>query len=98
MGLLDKLFNSDKKDLAAIEKAVRPVESYAQKMHDMEDEELQEMTQKFRDRLAAGKRWTISCPRLSRSRVKQPSVSSGNTRISVSSKAPMSCTAVISPK
>ncbi|MBR3166476.1 MAG: preprotein translocase subunit SecA, partial [Lachnospiraceae bacterium] len=54
MGLLDKLFNTDKKDLAEVEKAVRPVESVAQKMHDMEDDELQGMTQKFRDRLAAG--------------------------------------------
>ena len=55
MGLLDKLFNSDKKDLAAIEKAVRPVEDLAAKYAEMEDDDLQDMTRKFREELAAGK-------------------------------------------
>ena len=54
MGLIDKLFNTDKKILAEIEKAVRPVESFADQMSKLSDEELKHKTIEFKERLANG--------------------------------------------
>ena len=54
MGLIDKLLNTDKKILADIEKAVRPVEALANQMASLSDEELKHKTVEFRERLANG--------------------------------------------
>ena len=54
MGLFDKLFNSDKKILADVEKEVRPTLEYEEKMAALSDEELKAKTPEFRERLANG--------------------------------------------
>ncbi|MBR3228444.1 MAG: preprotein translocase subunit SecA, partial [Erysipelotrichaceae bacterium] len=54
MGLFDKLFNSDKKILADIEKEVRPTLDYEEKMAALSDEELKAKTPEFKERLANG--------------------------------------------
>ncbi len=54
MGLIDKLFNSDKKILQDVEKAVRPVEQLADKMASLSDDELKNKTVEFRKRLSEG--------------------------------------------
>ncbi|MDO4198752.1 MAG: preprotein translocase subunit SecA [Erysipelotrichaceae bacterium] len=54
MGFLDKLFNSDKKILDNVEKAVRPVEALAEKMATLTDEQLKEKTAEFKQRIADG--------------------------------------------
>lgn len=54
MGLIDKLFNSDKKILQDIEKLVRPVETLADQMTNLSDEELKNKTAEFKRRLAEG--------------------------------------------
>ena len=54
MSFIDKLFNTDKKILADIEKAVRPVEDLAEQMANLSDEELKHKTIEFKQRLADG--------------------------------------------
>ena len=54
MGFLDKIFNSDKKILESVEKAVRPVEALKDEMAALSDEELQNKTKIFKERLANG--------------------------------------------
>ena len=54
MGLIDKLFNTDKKILADIEKAVRPVEDLAEQMANLSDDDLKHKTIEFRQRLSEG--------------------------------------------
>jgi len=54
MGILDKLFNGDKRLLSEIDKAVKPVEALADKMASLSDEELREKTTEFKNRLANG--------------------------------------------
>ena len=54
MGLIDKLFNSDKKILSDIENAVRPVEALADQMANMSDEDLKHKTVEFKQRLSEG--------------------------------------------
>ena len=54
MGFLDKIFNSDKKILESVEKAVRPVEALKDEMTALSDEELQNKTKIFKERLANG--------------------------------------------
>ncbi|MBQ2658866.1 MAG: preprotein translocase subunit SecA [Erysipelotrichaceae bacterium] len=54
MGLLDKFFNSDKKILDEVERAVRPVEALKDQMAAFSDEQLKEKTVEFRKRLDEG--------------------------------------------
>ena len=54
MGLIDKLFNSDKKILQDVEKQVRPVEQLADKMASLSDDELKNKTVEFKKRLSEG--------------------------------------------
>ncbi|MDD5792288.1 MAG: preprotein translocase subunit SecA [Erysipelotrichaceae bacterium] len=54
MGILDKLFNSDKKILNDIEKSVKPVESLSREMENLSDEDLKHKTVEFKERLAKG--------------------------------------------
>ena len=54
MGLLNKLFNQDKKILANIEKAVKPTENYSKEMEALSDDELRAKTEEFRERLRNG--------------------------------------------
>ena len=54
MGFLDKIFNSDKKILESVEKAVRPVEALKDEMAALSDEQLQNKTKIFKERLANG--------------------------------------------
>ena len=54
MGLIDKLFNTDSKILADIEKAVKPVEDLADRMASLSDDELKHKTVEFRQRLQNG--------------------------------------------
>ena len=54
MGLIQKLFNNDKKVLAGIEKAVKPTENYSKQMENLSDDELKHKTIEFRERLAKG--------------------------------------------
>ena len=54
VGLLDKLFNNDKKILNDVEKAVKPVDSFYVQYRDLSDEQLKDKTQEFRDRIAQG--------------------------------------------
>ena len=54
MGLLDRLFNTDKKILADIEKKVKPTEDYSKQMEELSDEELRAKTDEFRNRLKNG--------------------------------------------
>ena len=54
MSFIDKLFNTDKKILAEIEKAVRPVETLADEMASLSDDELKHKTVEFKQRIAEG--------------------------------------------
>jgi len=54
MGLIDKIFNTDKKILNEVEKNTRPIEALADKMRVLSDEQLKGKTQEFKDRLAKG--------------------------------------------
>ena len=54
MGFLDKLFNTEVKELNAIEKAVKPTEGYAETMAQMTDEQLRAKTDEFKLRLKNG--------------------------------------------
>ena len=54
MSFIDKLFNTDKKILADIEKAVRPVEDLAEQMANLSDDDLKHKTIEFRQRLFEG--------------------------------------------
>ena len=54
MGLLNKLFNTDKKILAEIEKAVKPTENYSKMMESLSDEDLKHKTVEFKERLSKG--------------------------------------------
>ena len=54
MSFIDKLFNTDKKILAEIENAVKPVEDLAEKMSQLSDEELKHKTVEFKQRLSEG--------------------------------------------
>ena len=54
MGFLDKFFNSDKKILDSVEKAVLPVEALKDEMAALSDEQLKAKTEEFKQRLANG--------------------------------------------
>ncbi len=54
MSFLDKIFNADKKILAEVENAVRPVEKLADEMASLSDEQLKNKTAEFRERLDKG--------------------------------------------
>ena len=54
MGILDKVFNTDKKILKEIEKAALPVLSYENEMAALSDEELKAKTPYFKERLKNG--------------------------------------------
>ena len=54
MSFIDKLFNTDKKILAEIESAVKPVELLAEQMSNLSDEELKHKTVEFKQRLNDG--------------------------------------------
>ncbi|MBQ6126103.1 MAG: preprotein translocase subunit SecA, partial [Erysipelotrichaceae bacterium] len=54
MGLLDKFFNSDKKILNEVERAVIPVDALKDQMAALSDEQLREKTVEFRKRLDDG--------------------------------------------
>ncbi|MGN1054690.1 MAG: preprotein translocase subunit SecA, partial [Erysipelotrichaceae bacterium] len=54
MGLLNKLFNTDKRILAEIEKAVKPTENYSKTMESLSDEDLKHKTVEFKERLSKG--------------------------------------------
>ena len=54
MGLLDRLFNSDKKILDEVEKAARPVDALKDEMAALSDEQLKHKTVEFKARLANG--------------------------------------------
>ena len=54
MGLISRLFNTDKKVLSDIEKAVRPTEDYSKQMEALSDDELKAKTEEFRERLKNG--------------------------------------------
>ena len=54
MGLLSRLFNTDKKILEEIEKAVKPTETYSKQMESLSDEDLKHKTVEFRERLKNG--------------------------------------------
>lgn len=52
--ILKKLYNADKRELKRFEKIAKEVEEYADDMAKLTDEELQNKTPEFRDRLATG--------------------------------------------
>ena len=54
MGLLDRLFNNDKKILDEVEKAVKPVDALKEQMATLSDEQLKNKTAEFKERLANG--------------------------------------------
>ena len=54
MGLIDRLFNTDKKILNEVEKLVKPTESYSKQMEALSDEELKAKTAEFKNRLQNG--------------------------------------------
>ncbi|MDY6062313.1 MAG: preprotein translocase subunit SecA [Erysipelotrichaceae bacterium] len=54
MSFLSKLFNQDKKILNEIERAARPIESFADTMTNLTDQELKHKTIEFRERLQKG--------------------------------------------
>ena len=54
MGLIQRLFNNDKKVLDSIEKAVKPTDDYSKTMGDLSDDELKAKTIEFRERLSKG--------------------------------------------
>ncbi|MBR0385581.1 MAG: preprotein translocase subunit SecA, partial [Erysipelotrichaceae bacterium] len=55
MGFLDKLFNSNARDIKMLENKIAPVEALADQMAALSDEELQAKTPYFRQQLADGK-------------------------------------------
>ena len=54
MGLFDKLFNSDKKILAEVERATVPVDQLKDQMAALSDDQLKHKTVEFKERLANG--------------------------------------------
>ena len=54
MGLLDRLFNSDKRILEDIEKAIVPVDNLKDEMAALSDEQLKQKTVEFKQRLSQG--------------------------------------------
>lgn len=54
MGFLDRLFNSDKKILEDVEKAIIPVDALKDQMAGLTDEQLQHKTVEFKERLSNG--------------------------------------------
>ncbi len=54
MGIIDRLFNTDKKILAEVEKSVRPTEQFSKQMESLSDDELRAKTDEFRNRLKNG--------------------------------------------
>lgn len=54
MGIIDRLFNTDKKILAEVEKSVRPTEQFSKQMESLSDDELRAKTDEFRKRLKNG--------------------------------------------
>ena len=54
MGILDKIFNTDKKNLAEIEKIAKPVLKYEQEFSQLSDDELKSKTVYFKERLKNG--------------------------------------------
>ncbi len=54
MGLIDRLFNTDKKVLSEIERMVKPTESYSKAMEALSDDELKAKTDEFKARLKDG--------------------------------------------
>ena len=54
MGLFDKLFNSDKKILAEVERATVPVDQLKDQMAALSDEQLKHKTVEFKERLTNG--------------------------------------------
>ncbi len=54
MGLLDKLFNNDKRILEEVERGVRPADQLKDQMAALSDDELRHKTVEFRERLANG--------------------------------------------
>lgn len=54
MGFISNFFNTDKKILQDIEKAVKPVETYSKQMEALSDEELRAKTIEFKERLKNG--------------------------------------------
>ncbi len=54
MGLIDRLFNTDKKVLNEIERMVKPTESYSKAMEALSDDELKAKTDEFKARLKDG--------------------------------------------
>ena len=54
MGVLDKLFNSDKKILDEVEKACLPVDKLKDETAALSDDELKHKTVEFKERLANG--------------------------------------------
>ena len=54
MGLLDKIFNTDKKILSDIENAIKPVDALKDQMESLSDEQLKNKTIEFKQRLANG--------------------------------------------
>ena len=54
MGLLDKLFNNDKRILEEVERGVRPADQLKDEMAALSDDELRHKTVEFRERLANG--------------------------------------------
>ena len=54
MSFLDKLLNTDKKILADVERAIKPVDALADQMSNLSDEELKNKTVEFKNRLANG--------------------------------------------
>ena len=72
MGLLDKFFNSDKKILNEVERAVIPVDALKDQMAALSDEQLREKTVEFRKRLDDGETLMIFRSRLLRWQEKPP--------------------------
>lgn len=54
MGFISKLFNTDKRILDEVEKAVLPVDTYSKQMETLSDEELKAKTAEFKERLKNG--------------------------------------------
>lgn len=54
MGILDRLFNTDKKILSEVEKATKPTLAFEETMAALSDDELKHKTVEFKERLAKG--------------------------------------------
>ena len=54
-GFFERLFNSNAREIQALEKKVDEIEKYAAEMHDLDDDELAAKTPYFRELLAQGK-------------------------------------------